>query len=189
VKIPTNYKPEACVSKDTGRISINQGAEVCKGADGPVLVSCTGQVMTVVPIRFEEDGADPRGPISTEALEHACKLAKKAKLAECDIKIVGDKYIFTDGSTLPRTSPPADYSFPDWRDVIPAKAPVPRDPAVTVLCLDLKLLNLIAKGLGAEKGNLELTIRADADGSVSGPVLVHRTNDTKAFGVLMPVRP
>lgn len=197
MKIPTEYKLEAVICKDPARMGINRGAEICDVdtvTGAATLVATDGHVLAAVPIRLEEDPGKLSGPVSAEALTRARKLAKSAKVCESDVKVSTVAYTFSDGSTAPRTLPTEGQEFPDWHQIVEG-TPTPDAPGSFELAFDLSLLCNLAEALGDRKGTLVLTVRPEPPDTkqaneVVAPIhvqLIH--GDSKAFGLLMPVRP
>jgi hypothetical protein len=196
VKIPVQYKPEVCASKDTTRKILNS-VEICEvdPITGEVmLVATDGHSLVAVPVRAEEDNVLAlNGPVSPEALIRARKLAKTGKLCDADLKVSATHYTFADGSTMPREDRKPEESFPAWRETFTEPKP---GPDTFRVAFNLSLLTQVAEALGDKKGIVTLTITREAadaqyhPGEVISPILVKASGgDSREVGVLMPARP
>lgn len=170
MKMERKYKPQLAVSDDTTRGMLTQ---VQLDAVNKVAVATCGHFLVQVPVDPEENKS---GPIPTEALKQAAKLDKDH--ADLSVDLGANSARLTNGTTFPRED---RGKFPEYQRVIPGV----RDGEVSI-AFNAKYLATIAEALGVKKGD-GVTITFDPANS-HGPIVVRAQQDSKALGVLMPMR-
>ena len=195
-----NLKPELCVSDDPTRKNL-MTVELVREREKGFLVATDGVSLCKVAVSGTD--GDALGPIQPEALEHARKIARKAKSSIGEIRCGLDTLTFADGSAMPRAKRPEEHSFPDYGRVIPAPPDFrPLDkvlfnaskenpgPYVLKLGLNPELLTQAVKALGI-KGVVALEIRIEPPAveekdtcTVHAPITIRAHDGTLA--VVMP---
>lgn len=203
-----SFKPELCASDDP-TLSNLQSVELMReshnGKETHWLVATDGYTLAKVPVSGAE--GDALGPIQSEALEQARKIARKAKSGVGEIRCGVDLLTFADGSTMPRARRPENTSFPAYQHLIPpppdfrhldkalfeaSKENPDPGPYVLKLGLDAELLTQAVKALG-RKGVVEIhvtiqppTVEEKDTCEVTGPLVLRAHDGTLA--VVMPGR-
>lgn len=176
------HRPELCAAKEDTRYQIAAVRLETTGEHSPCLVATDGRRLTVIPVTTgdDNDDADADGLIPVEAFPAARK-GRKADPAR--IIANGDVRVLNRGSVTSYDRPDADCgTFPNWRQVIPARAPARFRVAFTS-----ELLIGLLKALGSEHVELEFAPHGDGDGINSDvPIRVNAVGDD-SFGVIMPV--
>lgn len=174
MKINKTFKPELIASTDDTRYTIT-----APYLEGDRVIATNGMAMVVLPIEREENDTD--GHIQSEAFKTARKQLKN--LSESQF-VANGQITYADGSTAPRVKDMGN--FPQWKQVVP---PIDR-PVGFKVALDAELLLKLADALGAmpdeNKKNgkiVTLTFKNELSAIVVTP-----HTDTKAMGILMPVR-
>jgi DNA polymerase III sliding clamp (beta) subunit (PCNA family) len=173
MKLDIKYKPELCVSKDFTRPQL---ANCHLAVEDNRIVATNGHIIISLPC--EASGDDVTGPISSEALVAARKLAKKAKEDSLGIDANG-KYVLSDGSTVPRTEAP---DFPPYKQVIPSY----EEEETVTFGINAELLATLQKAIGADYVKVTVKLPRKRE-KMLDPILVS-DGDGQATGVCMPCR-
>ena len=173
MKILKDCKIELAASQDASRAAIGSAYLEIKDGKG-TLIATDGRILAYLPV--ETTPEDLPGYIDTPALQ----AARKTRLLEIDCK--ADTLAVATGPSFPRQT---EFTFPNWRQVVPTEA---QQPAAMTIGIDAKRLWLLAQAMGAQCVRLAIA-------APDKPVLVYPNNlDGKrcatddARGVLMPIR-
>lgn len=178
MKIPIQFKPELCVSKDASR-HVLQNVMLDIHNNKTVAVATDGRKLVVVPVELEdckEVGLVPPKALIAARANFKTKGGNKQKHGDVPVKMDDLTVTVKNGSKTVIFDRPVELGhFPKWEQVLP------NTPVKHSIRFNVQFLYDLAKAMGSDVVTLDLY-------GNETPMRVTGLPNTEAFGFLMPCR-